>query len=106
MIFVYNILYINNNLLERNIGVFLSPQITSYLRGNNENDLLFSISSTFSQFNYLREREKKRGKMLCMSVLFYFSAYFMLYRALKDLLDYRFSLVAAYIRNLVKNNNS
>lgn len=41
-----------------------------------------------------------------MSVLFYFSAYFMLYRALKDLLDYRFSLVAAYIRNLVKNNNS
>lgn len=75
-------------MLERNIGVFLSPQITSYLRGNNENDLLFSISSTFSQFNYLREREKKRGKMLCMSVLFYFSAYFMLYKALKDLLDY------------------
>ena len=105
MIFVYNILYIHNNLLERNIGVFLSPQITNYLRGNNENNLLFSISSTFSRFNYLREK-KKKGKILCMSVLFYFSAYFMLYRALKDLLDYRFSLVAAYIRNLVKNNNS
>lgn len=62
MIFVYNILYINNNLLERNIGVFLSPQITNYLRGNNENNLLFSISSTFSQFNYLRERKKKEEK--------------------------------------------
>lgn len=62
MIFVYNILYIHNNLLERNIGVFLFPQITSYLRGNNENDLLFSISSTFSQFNYLRERKKKEEK--------------------------------------------
>lgn len=45
MIFVYSILYIHNNLLEKNIGVFLSPQITSYLRGNNENDYFQFLAS-------------------------------------------------------------
>lgn len=66
----------------------------------------FQFQASFRNLT-IWKKKRERGKMLYpMSVLFYFSAYFMLYRALKDLLDYWFSLVAAYIRNLVKNNNS
>lgn len=78
MIFVYNILYIHNNLLERNIGVFLSPQITNYLRGNNENNLLFSISSTFSRFNYLREKKKKRKNIMYECSFLFLSIFYAL----------------------------
>lgn len=58
------------------------------------------IQAPFLRYTYSKGREPRRERknvvLLSTSVLFHFSAYFMLYRALKDLSDYRFSLVAAY----------